>query len=359
MSMPNKLPLLKQAFSLLVEQLDEDDRVAIVVYAGAAGLVLPSTPVSEKATILEALERLEAGGSTAGAAGIQLAYQTAQEHFIRGGNNRVILATDGAFNVGASSDGELIRMIEKKREQGTFLTVLGFGQGNLQDAKMDQIADHGNGTYYYIDSELEAKKVFVRELGGTLFTIAKDVKIQIDFNPAIVAGYRLIGYENRMLAAEDFADDTKDAGELGAGHTVTAIYEIIPVGADSPVELRRSTATRYQDTRITPDALASGEMMTLKLRYKAPDGDRSREIAHPVPYPANTTAAVSANFAFSAAVATFGMVLRDSPFKGHATADMALALAQDSQGDDAFGYRSEFIGLIERYQEIAATWAER
>ena len=252
MNSPDKLPLLKTALGMLVDQLEADDRVAIVVYAGAAGLVLPSTPGSEKGAIIEALQALEAGGSTAGGAGIQLAYKVAAENHIEGGNNRVILATDGDFNIGASSDSEMIRLIEKKRDQGTFLTVLGFGTGNLQDSKMEQIADHGNGNFSYIDSALEAKKVLVTEMGGTLLTIAKDVKLQVEFNPKKVSAYRLIGYENRMLAAEDFTDDTKDAGELGAGHSVTALYEIIPVGVESPVEVPGLDSLRYQTPTVRP-----------------------------------------------------------------------------------------------------------
>ena len=275
MSSPNKLPLLKKAFRMLAGELGENDRVSIAVYAGAAGLVLPPTPGNETETILAALEQLQAGGSTAGAAGIDLAYRTAQSQFIDGGINRVILATDGDFNVGVSSDAELVRMIEYRREEGTFLTVLGFGTGNLKDNKMEQLANHGNGNYYYIDSELEARKVLVNELGGTLHTIAKDVKIQVEFNPAVVAAYRLIGYENRLLAAEDFDDDTKDAGELGAGHTVTALYEVIPVGAKSAEAVPAHDNLRYQDTRPSAEAL-SGEMLTLKLRYKEPDGEESK-----------------------------------------------------------------------------------
>ncbi|HEX6060209.1 MAG TPA: von Willebrand factor type A domain-containing protein, partial [Gemmatimonadaceae bacterium] len=246
MQTPNKLPLLKQAFRLLVEQLREDDHVAIVVYAGSAGLVLPSTPGSDKRTILDAIDRLEAGGSTAGGAGIRLAYAVAAQHHLAEGNNRVVLATDGDFNVGESSDAAMVRLVEERRKQGTFLTVLGFGMGNYKDSKLEQLADKGNGNYAYIDDLLEAKKVLVTEMGGTLVTIAKDVKLQLEFNPAQVAGYRLIGYENRLLRAEDFADDSKDAGELGAGHTVTALYELIPVGARDASRLRGTDSLRYQ-----------------------------------------------------------------------------------------------------------------
>jgi Ca-activated chloride channel family protein len=349
----DKLPLLKQAFGMLLGELGARDRVAIVVYAGAAGLVLPSTPGDEKETILRALDRLEAGGSTAGAAGIQLAYQVAEEHFIEGGNNRVILATDGDFNVGPSSEADLVRMIEAKRDAGTFLTVLGFGRGNLQDARMEQIADHGNGNYYYIDNELEARKVLVTDLRGTLFTIAKDVKIQIEFNPALVASYRLIGYENRLLADEDFNDDTKDAGELGAGHTVTALYELIPVGAPTAAGVPGRDDLRYQNQALTDAAVASGELMTLKLRYKAPDGDASRLLERTVMNPAPDAHATGNNFYFSAAVAEFGMILRASEYLGDATLDQVLALARDAQGDDPYGYRAEFIRLVQDYHVLA------
>ena len=269
----NKLPLLKSALRMLVNQLRPQDRVAIVVYAGAAGLVLEPTSGADKETILEALSRLEAGGSTAGGAGLRLAYDVARRHHMEGGNNRLILATDGDFNVGPSSDAEMIRLIEDRRDQGTFLTVLGFGTGNLQDAKMEQIADHGNGNFAYIDSAHEAQKVLVQEFGGTLYTIAKDVKLQVEFNPARVQAYRLIGYENRILAAEDFNDDRKDSGDLGAGHTVTALYEVIPTGVDTSTPIRGLDELRYQrtDERVAPRE--SPEMLFVKLRYKDPNGE--------------------------------------------------------------------------------------
>ncbi len=269
MNEPNKLPLVKRGFKLLVEQMSERDSVAIVVYAGAAGLVLPPTNGDSKAAIMDAIENLEAGGSTAGGEGIELAYQVAGENFIEGGNNRVILATDGDFNVGLSSDGELVRLIEEKRDEGIFLSILGFGTGNLKDSKMEQLADNGNGNYAYLDSIREANKVLVSEMAGTLLTIAKDVKIQIEFNPAKVKAYRLIGYENRLLAKEDFADDTKDAGELGAGTAVTFLYEIIPVGADEA--LRPTPELKYQESEVSDEAQQSNELLTLKLRYKQPD----------------------------------------------------------------------------------------
>jgi len=343
MQSANKLPLLKASFRMLVNELRSEDRVALVVYAGAAGLVLPSTPGDEKTRILDAIDALEAGGSTAGGAGIELAYRVARENHIAGGNNRVILATDGDFNVGASSDAAMVRLIEEKREQGTFLTVLGFGTGNLKDSKMEKLADHGNGNFAYIDNLMEARKVLVTEMGGTLLAIAKDVKIQVEFNPARVRAYRLIGYENRLLAAEDFNDDTKDAGELGAGHSVTALYEVIPVGVDSPIEIRGVDSLRYQ-TPATPVASDSPELVFVKLRYKRPDADESRLITRPL---LDTGAAPSADLRFAAAVAGFGMILRGSEYCGDWTLADVLALARESTGADAEGYRAEFVRLVE------------
>lgn len=351
MRSPRKLGLLKQSFRTLTERLGSQDRVAIVVYAGGSGLVLESTPGDEKGRILEALRRLRAGGSTAGAAGIRLAYEVAQEHFAEGGNNRVILATDGDFNVGPSSDAEMERLIEEKRESGVFLTTLGFGTGNLKDSKMEALADAGNGNYFYIDSPREGKKVLGRELTSTLFTIAKDVKIQVEFNPAEVARYRLIGYVNRLLDKEDFADDSTDAGELGAGHTVTALYEIVP--ADGQEGASDEEGLRYQTGRgLSDEARSSGELMQVRLRYKAPDGDTSRLLTRAVP--AGKANAESENFAFSSAVAGFGMLLRDSEYKSGLTSEQVLALARDGRGDDPFGYRKEFIGLVERFQDISS-----
>jgi Ca-activated chloride channel homolog len=340
----NKLPLLKQAFGLLVNELRPIDRVALVVYAGNAGLVLESTPGNRKETILAAIERLEAGGSTAGGAGLRLAYDVALRHHIKGGNNRVILATDGDFNVGESSDAAMLRLVEEKRGQGTFLTVLGFGEGNLKDSKMETLANKGNGNYSYIDDIAEARKVLVHELGGTLLTVAKDVKLQVEFNPRVVRAYRLIGYENRMLAAEDFKDDTKDAGELGAGHSVTALYEIVPVGVKTDLAIRTPDSLRYQTPAVPAQASGSDELGFVRLRYKAPDGERSTEIAHAVP---NRDTEVSADFTFSAAVAAFGMVLRESPHRGSATLQSVAALARDGRGDDAGGYRAGFIELVD------------
>ncbi len=345
MQSPDKLPLLKASFRMLVNELRPEDRVAIVVYAGAAGLVLPSTPGDEKDTILSAIEALEAGGSTAGGEGIILAYRIAHENHIEDGNNRVILATDGDFNVGASSDAEMVRLIEEKREQGTFLTVLGFGTGNLKDSKMEQLADHGNGNFAYIDNLMEARKVLVTEMGGTLLTIAKDVKIQVEFNPSRVAAYRLIGYENRLLANEDFNDDTKDAGELGAGHSVTALYEVIPVGVDSPFEIRGVDSLRYQTPGATTPTSDSPELMFVKLRYKEPDGEHSRLIEQPL---LDSPDEASTDLRFAAAVAGFGMILRESEYCGDDwTLADALELARGAIGEDSQGYRAEFIRLVE------------
>lgn len=346
MNAPDKLPLLKRSFRLLVNELRPQDRVAVVVYAGAAGLVLPSTPGTDRETILDAIDRLQAGGSTAGGAGIRLAYKVAQEHFIRGGNNRVLLATDGDFNVGASSDAEMIRLIEEKRKDGTFLTVLGFGTGNLQDAKMEQIADHGNGNFAYIDNLLEAKKVLVTELGGTMVTIAKDVKLQIEFNPSQVQAYRLIGYENRLLAAEDFNDDTKDAGELGSGHSVTALYELVPSGVPMP-ELPTVDSLRYQAVpEVGGRASGSDELFYVKLRYKAPDGDTSQLIALSA---RRSNRPASVDLRFAAAVAGFGMLLRDSEYCDWTLGEV-VRTARGALGADLQGYRAEFVRLVEQVQ---------
>ena len=347
---PDKLPLLKGAFSLLVNELRPNDRVAIVVYAGAAGLVLPSTRGKNKDRILWALDQLHAGGSTAGAAGIKLAYQVARKNFIRGGNNRVILATDGDFNVGQSSDAELVRMIEGKRKQGVFLTVLGFGSGNYQDAKMEKLADKGNGNHAYIDSLLEAKKVLVSQMGGTLFTIAKDVKLQIEFNPTKVKAYRLIGYENRMLAAQDFNDDKKDAGELGAGHNVTALYEIIPAGSKEKVA--GVDELKYQQVKSTA-AASSNELMTLKLRYKKPAGQTSKLIVHTIDDREVALGKTSKSFRFATAVAELGLLLRDSEHKGNASYAKLISRARGALGRDRQGYRKGFLQLARKAQKLA------
>lgn len=351
MDAANKLPLLKKSFRLLTKQLRAEDRIAIVVYAGASGLVLPSTPGDQKAKILAALDQLYAGGGTAGAKGIQLAYKVAQQNFIQNGNNRIILATDGDFNIGMSSDADLVKLIEDKRESGVFLSVLGFGGGNYKDSKMEQLADNGNGNYSYIDNLMEAKKVLVNEFSGTLFTIAKDVKIQVEFNPTKVESYRLVGYENRLLAKEDFNNDKKDAGEIGAGHTVTALYEIIPVG--SPEQATASTVNplKYQTQQIKASAAKTNEWLTINLRYKKPEGTRSTLISFPVEDAQLKLAQTSENYRFSAAVAGFAMLLRNSKFIGNATYAKMADLARNSKGKDWYGYRAEFIQLV----EMAAT----
>jgi Ca-activated chloride channel family protein len=356
MQPPDKLPLVKQAFRLLVQELRPHDRVAIVVYAGAAGLVLPSTPGSDKVTILAALDRLEAGGSTAGGAGLRLAYEVAKQHYAGEGNNRVILATDGDFNVGESSDAAMVRLIEERRDQGIFLTVLGFGTGNLKDSRMEQIADKGNGNYAYVDNLNEARRVFVREFAGTLVTIAKDVKIQVEFNPAKVAAYRLVGYENRALRNEDFADDRKDAGELGAGHTVTALYEIVPVGASFAGTGGDLDDLKYQSVEPRP-GVNGDEWLTVQLRYKEPDGTASRLLTHPLRV-RRPVAEPAGDFRFAAAVAAFGLVLRDSEYRGTATLDQVLQLARGAEGRDADGERAEFVRLVESARLLSGIEAE-
>jgi Ca-activated chloride channel family protein len=346
MDEPNKLPLVQASLKMLTDQLREKDRVAIVVYAGSAGLVLPSTSGVNKTAIKEAIDNLEAGGSTAGGDGIKLAYKTAKNNFIEGGNNRVILATDGDFNVGISSDDELVRLIENERKSGVFLSVLGYGMGNYKDNKMQQLADKGNGNHSYIDNINEAKKVLVNEFGSTLFTIAKDVKVQIEFNPAKVQAYRLVGYENRMLAAEDFNDDAKDAGELGSGHTVTALYEIIPVGVKDDF-IKSVDPLKYQLNEKQTGISNSTEMMTIKLRYKNPDEDISKLITRPVIDNHIELAGTSDNFRFSAAVAEFGLMLRNSEYKQQSSYQQVVSLAKSARGNDTNGYRAEFIRLVE------------
>ncbi|MDF2380462.1 von Willebrand factor type A domain-containing protein [Nostoc ellipsosporum NOK] len=350
MDEPDKLPLVKSSMKLLVEKLREQDRVSIVVYAGAAGLVLEPTSGRDKKIILDAIDNMQAGGSTAGGEGIRLAYETARENFMRNGNNRVILCTDGDFNVGASSDAALERMIEVERKSGIYLSVLGFGTGNYQDSKMQKLADKGNGNHAYIDGISEARKVLVEEFGGTLFTIAKDVKMQVEFNPAVVQGYRLIGYENRMLAKEDFNDDKKDAGELGSGHTVTAFYEIIPTGINDPM-MAQPDSLKYQQLPVTA-AGKTDELMTLKLRYKQPDSETSKLMETIVANSEKNYDKASENFRFAAAVAEFGMLLRASEFKGIASYNHVLHLARNAQSRDAEGYRAEFIDLVESVQSM-------
>ena len=353
MSAANKLPLVKASMKMLVDQLREQDKVSIVVYAGAAGLVLQPTSGEDKIKIKDAIDKLESGGSTAGGAGIKLAYKTAKEFLVKNGNNRVILCTDGDFNVGASSDDDMERLIEQERKSGVFLTVLGYGMGNYKDSKMQKLADKGNGNHAYIDGITEAKKVLVNEFGGTLFTIAKDVKLQVEFNPAKVQGYRLIGYENRMLAKEDFNDDKKDAGELGSGHTVTALYEVIPVGVESDF-LKLVDSLKYQQNeKPLSKTSQSDEILTVKFRYKAPDGDVSKLIVHPVRDQHIAINRTSDNFRFAASVAQFGMLLRDSEFKSASSFENVLSLAKKAKGSDEEGYRAEFVRLVESAQLLA------
>lgn len=342
-----KIDLLKKSFRLMVEQLTSNERVAIVTYAENAKLVLDSTSGDQKKKILDVIDHLNAGGSTAGAAGIQLAYEVAQKNFVKGGNNRVILATDGDFNVGASSETELVSMIQEKRSQGIFLTVLGFGVGDYKDNKMQQLADKGNGSHYYIDNLNEGKKVMVSELGSTLFTIAKDVKIQIEFNPAIVKAYRLIGYENRILAKEDFKDDTKDAGELGAGHTVTALYEIIPAWSSEKVEYD-SDGLKYQTKAVS----SSDDLLTIKLSYKAPEENKSQIIERSLQRKDAFDISASTNFQFASAVAEFGLLLRNSEHKTKASYAHVLNAAVAAKGNDPWGYRAEFIDLVKKAKSL-------
>mgnify|MGYP006283767869 CR=1 FL=1 len=354
MSSANKLPLLKSSFNLLTEQLRREDRIAIVVYAGSSGLVLPSTSGKDKQKIKDALNNLHAGGSTAGGEGLKLAYKVAEENFLEEGNNRIILATDGDFNVGPSSNGEMQRLIEKERKKGIAISVLGFGMGNYKDDKMEIIANKGNGNYSYIDNLMEAKKVLVSEFGGTLFTIAKDVKFQLEFNPAKVESYRLIGYENRLLNEEDFEDDKKDAGEIGAGHTVTALYEIVPAKRYSSAGV-----LKYQSASLNEKAKKSNELLTMKLRYKEPDGYKSKLIEQAVTDAPESIRKTSDNFRFSAAVASFGMLLRGSEFKGSCTYESAVELAESAKGKDTKGYRGEMIRLVKSAGLLSNTSAQR
>jgi Ca-activated chloride channel family protein len=348
----DKLPLVKRSLRMLVDHLSPADTVAIVVYAGAAGLVLPATSVASKDDILDAMSRLKAGGSTAGGEGIRLAYKIARKNYLPGGINRVILATDGDFNVGVSSTGAMTRLIEKEAQSGVFFTVLGFGMGNLKNDKLENLADKGNGHYAYIDSLFEARKVLVEELGATLVTIAKDVKIQIEFNPALVQSYRLIGYENRLLRSEDFNDDTKDAGEIGAGHTVTALYEIAPTS--HAMALPAEDELKYQRPSLLSDAALRGEILTVKVRYKAPNGDTSRLLEVPLIDAGGDLASASPDTRFAAAVACLGMVLREAPDRGSASMDEAERLAMAGLGDDLRGHRARFVEMV----RLARTLAE-
>jgi Ca-activated chloride channel family protein len=345
---------------LLVDKLTENDRVAIVVYAGSSGLALPSTGGDRKEQILSALENLQPGGSTNGAEGIQLAYKVAADNFIKGGVNRVILATDGDFNVGVTNQGDLIRLIEEKAKTGVFLSVLGVGTDNLKDSTMQKLADKGNGNYAYLDSLDEARKVLVQQMNGTLVTIAKDVKIQVEFNPARVASYRLIGYEKRMLRKEDFNNDKIDAGEIGAGHTVTALYEIVPAGTAPnpaasvpPVDpLKYSANEQRKSAPLSGAATESAEMMTVKLRFKKPDGDKSQLIERTFSDEGKEFAKASPDLKFATAVAEFGMILRDSEHKGNGTLGAVLEWAQEGKGSDANGYRAGFIELVRKAQSL-------
>jgi Ca-activated chloride channel family protein len=383
MNEPSKLPLLIEGMKAFTRELGENDKVAIVVYASSEGMALPSTRGDQQQTILSALDNLRAGGSTAGGAGIELAYRTATENFIKGGTNRVILCTDGDFNVGVTSTGDLTRLAEQKAKvTKVFLTVLGFGRGNLNDAMMESISGKGNGNYHYVDNLTEARKVLVEEMSGTLVTIAKDVKIQVEFNPAQVAGYRLIGYENRMLATQDFNDDKKDAGEIGAGHTVTALYEIVPAGKEvgtssvDPLKYQqplgemdggrggvdatgdgfgvsRPLAGLATEDEIAKPQAASDELLTLKLRYKLPEADTSTKVEYPITDNGGSFADASDDFQFAAAVASFGMMLRHSQHQGQTSFDAILEIAQGALGEDSHGYRAEFLDLVRTAKNIA------
>jgi Ca-activated chloride channel family protein len=344
----NKLPLVKSSLAMLARNLTSKDRLAIVVYAGAAGVVLPSTPGSDTSTILEALARLQAGGSTNGAQGIQLAYDLAQQQFVKGGVNRVMLATDGDFNVGVTNQGDLIRLIEEKRASGIMLSVLGYGMGNVKDSTMEKLADKGNGNYFYIDTLAEAQKVLVQQAGGTLVTVAKDVKLQVEFNPRTVAAYRLVGYENRVLQDRDFNDDRRDAGDMGAGHSVTALYEIAPVG--EKLDIPGIDPLKYQTAPNLSDRARLDEAMTVKLRYKQPEAAESTLLSVTVP----TTIAPNPVIGFAAAVAQFGMLLRDSEFKGSASFASTRALATTFKGSDPHGHRAEFVRLIDLAENVTA-----
>ncbi|WP_343688752.1 von Willebrand factor type A domain-containing protein [Chitinophaga sp.] len=344
MDNPNKLPLVIQSLKALTQQLRPIDHVAIVVYAGAAGLVLPSTPGSEKITIMDALDKLEAGGSTAGGDGIQLAYNTAAANFLKEGNNRVILATDGDFNVGISSEQGLEELISKEKEKGIFLTVLGFGMGNLKDNKLETLADKGNGNYAYIDTYEEARRTLVTTFGGTLYTVAKDVKLQVEFNPHFIGAYRLIGYENRLIKTEDFNDDKKDGGEMGAGHTVTALYELAPPEDDHlPYSLKMDQSDRMM-TYWNEDAL------TVNLRYKKPQSNSSRVFSKSMRWNVTNMSRVPDDFKMATAVAAFGMLLRNSEYKGNATYAQVISLAESARGADKDGYRAAFIQLVKKAQ---------
>jgi Ca-activated chloride channel family protein len=351
MNETNKLPLVKRGIQMLIDQLSENDRVAMVVYAGAAGKVLDSTTGDHKDVIRGALDRLQAGGSTNGGDGIRLAYQIALDNFITVGVNRVILCTDGDFNVGTTSNDELVKLVEEKAKNNIFLSVLGFGQGNLNDSMLEQISNKGNGNYAFIDTDVEARKVLVEQMTGTLITIAKDVKIQVEFNPARVAAYRLVGYENRVMAAQDFNDDKKDAGEIGAGHTVTAIYEIVPAGLAA--EAGAVDELKYQKVPEAKTVEDNGELLTLKLRYKQPEGDVSQLLTFPLMDADNSFGESDRDFQFSAAVASFGMLLRGSKYAGQSSYDSILEIAESAAKGDESGYRIEFLEMVRIARELA------
>lgn len=347
MSSANRLPLIKKSLAMLVDNLNPNDKIAIVVYAGAAGEVLSSTPASQKNKILDALEKLEAGGSTAGGEGIQLAYKIAEKNFSKNGNNRVIICTDGDFNVGASSDNDMQKLIEEKRSSGVFLTCLGYGMGNYKDSKLEILANKGNGNFAYIDNLLEAQKVLITEMGATLVTVAKDVKIQVEFNPKVVKSYRLVGYENRLLQNEDFNDDKKDAGEIGAGHSVTALYEIVLVDSDNKEDL--VDPLKYQQSSV--DSL-SNEILTVKFRYKEPKGSKSKLIVKTLLFDSAENTINSENLNWSASVAMLGMYLRKSPYLINRNSQQIIELAENSKGKDPHGYRSEFIRLVKLAESL-------
>jgi Ca-activated chloride channel homolog len=351
MDQPNKLPLVRESFAMLVEPLRAEDKISIVVYAGAAGTVLEPTPGNEKKKIINALDRLQAGGSTAGGAGLRLAYNLASENLMQQGNNRVIIATDGDFNVGETTNEAMEKLITEKRKEGIFLTVLGFGMGNYKDSKLEILADKGNGNYAYLDNITEARKTLVSEFGGTLFTIAKDVKLQLEFNPAKVKAYRLIGYENRLLNREDFNNDKKDAGEIGSGHTVTALYEVIPAGVRS--ESFDVDPLKYQSGEIKSRAPATDELLTIKVRYKRPDEDESKLIVQALRDSGKELSQTSDNFRWAASVAAFGMLLRDSDHVRHFSYEDVVALAQSARGRDEEGYRAEFVSMAKSFGLIS------
>jgi Ca-activated chloride channel family protein len=359
MSSPEKLPLVKTGLNMLVERLGENDSVSIVVYAGNSGLVLAPTSGMRKENIRQAIDSLQPGGSTNGASGIQLAYNQAIANFQRGGVNRVILMTDGDFNVGITNQGDLTRLIEDRAKSGVFLSVLGFGMGNYKDSTLEKLADQGNGNYAYIDNLAEARKVLVEEMSGTLITVAKDVKIQVDFNPARVEAYRLIGYENRVLRTEDFNNDAKDAGDMGAGHTVTALFEVVPKGGEIPgpsVDPSKYTQPQAAAGRGGGGAANAGnssnEMLTLRVRYKLPDADTSTRMDVPLVDRGTTFQRATPDFRFAASVAEFGMILRNSPYKGTARMDSVLDIAEGAVGPDRTGYRKEFIQLVQRARTL-------